>query len=357
MAGWRGEVAAEARSRRPAEEDEAPRRTSQGVLGLHTWPSRNFKRLVEEREIEHGETEEVLRSFEDEQVSQYADEIESLELDDPDRQKKLCTVYSLACNVYSDVNKALREDDAEAIEKYAPFIKELRDVFLTDHENQVITPFEGTVYRGITFDDPEKALEGYQRDHEFAWPAFSSTSLDSGVADGFGSGLVFEIRCYPPAGTYDDDRPEFAPASISEWSAFGDAEKEVLFPPNVTFRVVNVKHATEENGMSSSVVQCETVEFASVWSMVKGGDVEGVKRWCQDNPDRVNTEDCQHHLLDEADSDGEEDSDEESDGPQVRSKEVKLGNDDTVFAVLKARGAKRGAGGRRATPHCDCSIS
>jgi len=345
MAGWRGEAESErrtARSRQIAEEDEAPRRTAQNFLGLSGWPSRNFKSLVEEKEVEAGETEAALRSYDDPEVNGACDALEQLELDSAERQQTLCKVYSLESEVYHEMNRALREDDAEVMGRLAPYIKELRDVFLTDHINQVITPFTGTVWRGVRYDEPDQALEQYERDHDFAWPSFSSTSVDSNIADGFGGGgLIFEIRCYPPDGTYEDDTPEFAPASISEWSASG-GEQEVLFPPNVKFRVVNVKHPSEENGLEAAVVQCETVDFESIWKMVQDNNTDGVKRWLKHNPDRVNTEDCRHHLLDELDSDSEESSDEESEGHT--SREAHVANPGNLRQLLRQAGAKRGEG-------------
>lgn len=74
---------------------------------------------------------------------------------------------------------------------------------------------------------------------------------------GFGN-CVFEITCQPPTGHYDDDDPEYAPASVEKWSWF-PSEKEILFPPNVKFRVVTIKKPDPSTGLSKPVIVCETV--------------------------------------------------------------------------------------------------
>ena len=64
-------------------------------------------------------------------------------------------------HVYKEMNKALREDDAVILHKYAGYINELRNVFETDMKDQIIEPFIGTVYRGIRFTDVNLAKELY----------------------------------------------------------------------------------------------------------------------------------------------------------------------------------------------------
>ena len=55
----------------------------------------------------------------------------------------------------------------ERIEKFGPYIRELRDVFLTDHAYQIIKPFVGVVWRGISVGNVGVALKTYQPGKDF----------------------------------------------------------------------------------------------------------------------------------------------------------------------------------------------
>merc|ERR1712100_650455 len=112
---------------------------------------------------------------------------------------------------------------------FAAYIKELREVFLTDHHYQIINPFEGVVWRGICVPNPVEAIKDYKPGKDFVWAAFTSTTTNRNKGLQFGN-ILFEIHCEPPEGTYDDDDWEFAPARISEFSVFPN-EEEILFPP------------------------------------------------------------------------------------------------------------------------------
>lgn len=150
------------------------------------------------------------------------------------RQIELIRLYT-GNQLYGQVNKALRDDDLEQMTYYGAFISELRDCFLTDHDYQIIKPFEGTVWRGISVDDPDTFVEThYQPKTNIVWSSFTSTSTNEQSC--FGGDILFELRCHPPPGTYDDDDPEYAPANICEFSEY-ESENEVLFPPNVQFQV------------------------------------------------------------------------------------------------------------------------
>ena len=61
------------------------------------------------------------------------------------------------------MNRALREDDIMTLRNLAGYINELRDVFYTDHKDQIITPFRGIVYRGVTFPDVSTAQMQYKK--------------------------------------------------------------------------------------------------------------------------------------------------------------------------------------------------
>lgn len=176
-----------------------------------------------------------------------------------ERQKALARCYTLETPLYHEMNTALRNDDLSAMKYYSAYIKELRDVFKTDHEDQIIEPFEGKVWRGITFDDPEKALGDFQVGSKFVWSAFTSMTTDREVAFGFGN-VVFEVVCLPPKEAYEGAVAVYAPASVSAFSDFGE-EAEILFPPNIQFEVKEVRRPDDED--ESPLVICETVAFDS----------------------------------------------------------------------------------------------
>jgi len=173
------------------------------------------------------------------------------------RQKELVRLYTKETPLYHEMNEALRDDNLDRMRYFGAYIKELRDVFKTDHIDQIIDPFEGKVWRGITFPDVEAALKGYEEGCTFVWPAFTSMSTEQAKAMNFGN-CVFEISCHPPTGHYDDEHPEYAPASVQEWSVY-PTEKEILFPPNVKFRVLSIRHPDSSNGLSKPLIVCETV--------------------------------------------------------------------------------------------------
>eukprot|EP00416_Gambierdiscus_australes_P025492 CAMPEP_0171065012 /NCGR_PEP_ID=MMETSP0766_2-20121228/6609_1 /TAXON_ID=439317 /ORGANISM="Gambierdiscus australes, Strain CAWD 149" /LENGTH=728 /DNA_ID=CAMNT_0011521083 /DNA_START=74 /DNA_END=2260 /DNA_ORIENTATION=+ len=183
----------------------------------------------------------------------------SLSTDAKERQVELVRLYTAETPLYHEMNQALRDDCLDKMRYFGAYIKELRDVFKTDHEDQIITPFEGTVWRGIKFQDIEAAMKEYVPGSVFVWPAFTSMSTAKSAAMGFGN-LVFEIVCCPPPGHYDDEHPEYAPASVQEWSCY-PSEQEILFPPNVKFKVQHIVEPNDENGFISPLVVCETVGF------------------------------------------------------------------------------------------------
>jgi len=182
---------------------------------------------------------------------------EDIPTDPIKRQGYLAKMYTLESPLYHEMNTALREDDLLKLKYFGAYIKELRDVFKTDHENQVIEPFSGTLWRGIHFGDPDKELEHFKPGSKFSWPAFTSMTTDKSVALRFGN-ITFEVRCCPPRGTYDDDKAEYAPASVSKWSSF-PSESEILFPPNTEFIVKKIVPPGPEN--SNPIIKCETIGF------------------------------------------------------------------------------------------------
>merc|ERR1711988_903637 len=91
------------------------------------------------------------------------------------------------------------------------------------------------------------------------WPAFTSASLNMETSMGFGN-VVFELRCNPPEGFYKDDDYEYAPADIKEFKT-NATESEILFPPNVKFKVLEVQMPSSSNKLQSPLVICDTAAF------------------------------------------------------------------------------------------------
>merc|ERR1712217_681070 len=178
------------------------------------------------------------------------------------------------------MNLGLRNDDQNVLRTYAGYIRELRDAFAVHLPNVVVTPLSGKVYRGINVPNRAETLRQYVVDHEYVWPAFTSTSTSAG----FCGNVQFEIVCPP----LPSDHEGYAPANIKEFSAF-PGEDEILLPPRMKLRVVNVQ---------GNKVMMETTAFPSVWEMVEQGDWDGVEKWAEMNPDRVNVNGASKSLAD-----------------------------------------------------------
>merc|ERR1719379_3170918 len=100
---------------------------------------------------------------------------------------------------------------------YGAYIKELRDVFLSDKVDQIVKPVTGTFYRGLTLANMSAAMEEYPAGKEFIWESFMSTSKNRDVALHFGN-VDVEIRYRAPEGY--TNQTLYTPASIREFSAF-----------------------------------------------------------------------------------------------------------------------------------------
>lgn len=189
--------------------------------------------------------------------------------DQKERNIQLILAYTRETPLYKEMNLGLRANDKTALRKYAGYIRELRDAFAVHLPDAVVTPFSGTVRRGINVPNAAEVLSSYVIDEEYVWPSFTSTSTSAG----FSGNVQFEIVCPQiPA-----DHEGYAPANIKQFSAF-PSEDEILFPPHMKLRVVNIQ---------GSKVLMETTAFPSVWEMVEQGDWDGVGQWAEMNPDRV----------------------------------------------------------------------
>lgn len=230
-------------------------------------------------------------------LSQKAGYHQMLPEDPIERQKELIRLYTMETQLYPQVNLALRQDDPKRLAYFGAYIKELRDCFLTDKIDQIITPFLGTVWRGVTVPDVDAFLDGFKPESEFVWESFTSTSSDKQIARIFGN-VMFEIHCRDPAtGTFDDDTPEYAPADIKPFSDTKE-ETEILFPPNVRFRVITVRMPSGGlGGLSVPVVVCETLGYDSIWSLIQSGDHQAVHEWCTQHPELVAGDNYSHSIL------------------------------------------------------------
>jgi len=241
------------------------------------FPTKNFIKAVIEKdprkdEADAPDTQTI--------VAKKAGYKQPLPDDEVFRQKELVRIYTMETHLYPEMNLALRQDDFTRLKYYGAFIKELRDVFYTDNQDQIITPFEGTVWRGITVPNVNNFLKDFLPNEEFVWEAFTSTTTDREVALGFGN-VTFEIHCLPPVtGSFSDDDPEYAPADIKQFSDMQD-ESEVLFPPNVRFRVITVQQPTPTNQLQSPLVICETLGYDTIWGLIDSNNQHEVIEWCK----------------------------------------------------------------------------
>lgn len=224
-----------------------------------TYPTENFSMAVLPKDPAMNEpcsppTDVILEAC--------CDAEEPLPEEPVERQKMLAKYYTMETPLYHEMNKALRDDDLSAMRYYSAYIKELRDVFKTDHKDQIIQPFVGKTWRGITFEDPEESLKSFPVGSTFVWSAFTSMSTDRSVAFGFGN-IVFEVSCLPPKEAYEGAIAVYAPASVEAFSDI-EGEAEILFPPNVQFQVKSIVMPDgKDEEVTSPMIVCETVAFDS----------------------------------------------------------------------------------------------
>ena len=182
-------------------------------------------------------------------------------------------------SVYSQMNKALREDDMMGLKEFGSLVNLTMQPFSFSAMQapcSVLKPFFGTVWRGCNLSKTD--LKKYQVGEVVLWEGFSSTSCKPGSA--FGGNVVFEIHCSKalmqlpknekqPQGTQQD---LFVPAQIHHISAYPQ-ESEVLYAPYTKFRIVG-----RYDQFSSTHVILETMEFPSLALLVKEGKWDEVKK-------------------------------------------------------------------------------
>lgn len=161
------------------------------------------------------------------------------------RDQKVCSLYTLATGLFQDVNKAIREDNEDALRRLAPFIHELRQVLrfetakICKPDGRKCKPFTGKVLRGMEVPVEEIAAAAalYKVGTEFEWSSFTACQVEQGGLWPFDGNLNFEIDCNIDAAGAKS-KEVFAPVRISRF--LGDSN-EVLFPPHTKFRVVGEK--------------------------------------------------------------------------------------------------------------------
>eukprot|EP00930_Biecheleria_cincta_P084728 TRINITY_DN74177_c0_g1_i1.p1 TRINITY_DN74177_c0_g1~~TRINITY_DN74177_c0_g1_i1.p1 ORF type:complete len:431 (-),score=50.13 TRINITY_DN74177_c0_g1_i1:49-1341(-) len=131
----------------------------------------------------------------------------------------LVYTYTEECPVYKQVGRTLRAD-SPALAPWSGYVRSLRlaiKALSKEHS------FVGTVYRGFVGD-----ASVYVVGLEFFWPAFTSTSTDAQVSQGFG-----DVQC-----TVDIQPGTLCVALQPTWTAFPN-EAEVILADYTRLRVLS----------------------------------------------------------------------------------------------------------------------
>lgn len=189
--------------------------------------------------------------------------------------QKMCSMYTLATGLFTEINKALRQDNEDSLRRHAAFIHELREVlrFKVDEictpQGRRCKPFQGLALRGIEIpiEHVESVVGEYEVGREFVWPAFTSCNLADNEKSlwPFDGNLNFEIKCEIDPRKMDVSEV-FAPVRISR---FLHSSNDVLFPPQTRFRVTGKKdmQRVKENSRDLEVHtrMLEVVDLPAPW--------------------------------------------------------------------------------------------
>jgi len=169
-----------------------------------------------------------------------------------ERDQKVIATYTLATQLFPDINKVLREGNEDGMRRLARMIWEIREVcrFEVDKiakpDGRKCVPWTGPLHRGLELpkDDVKKWADLYKEGTEFVWPAFTSCQeeLDADLGQGsglwpFNGNLNFEIECDIDV-TKSKEKEVLAPVAMKR---FIGGSTEVLFPPGTKFKVVGEK--------------------------------------------------------------------------------------------------------------------
>jgi hypothetical protein len=168
------------------------------------------------------------------------------------KNKTPVTWYTGDSAVYRVINEALREQNTETLYNVRYFIKDLHRQLtqLYQQWKSSLSNRQIIVYRGTVW--PESQFEKQLRRNIgglLSLSSFTSTSLEATLCEVYGdcagqlgrSGIFFEIKI-------NLDTSPWPCAKITNYSAFGDAEQEVLFTMGTVFRIVSVE-PKQEQGM------------------------------------------------------------------------------------------------------------
>jgi len=153
----------------------------------------------------------------------------------------------------------------------------------------VVKPFAGCVY-GRLQTEWLGIVADFAVGKEFVWADFvSMTTLEERVVGAKIPGVSYEIRC---CSCIDEVIERFAPAKVSHLSQLWN-ETEILFPPNVRFRVHNIRNLDRSivhfDAGKPVRIQFETTESPSLWDILKAKDWHLFDKWADAHADWMNT--------------------------------------------------------------------
>ena len=167
-----------------------------------------------------------------------------------DKPSTAIIVYTLQSFVYPEMNKALREDNKNVLNLFAPYIYKLIQG-LNEEAN-----YYGTVYRGIQL--PVALVLKYSKDTVFFWPGFTSSTQSKGVASCWpGSNCLFEITI--------PKRFSYSCANIDHLSVY-QSEKEVLIQPYSCYRVLSNKYDDyRKKYIIKLIIEATCYNLSGIW--------------------------------------------------------------------------------------------
>jgi len=187
-----------------------------------------------------------------------------------ERDQKVASVYTLATQLFPDINQALREDNEDAMRRLAPMIWEIRQLLkfetrtICTPEGRRCKPWTGPLVRGMLLPEDEviETMNLYETGTEFTWPAFTSCHTDEAGLWPFDGNLNFEIECNIDPKTIG--APEvFAPVKIGR---FMQGSNEVLLPPQTKFKVIGEREmeTVRENDLPPMDVYTKILEVVEL---------------------------------------------------------------------------------------------
>jgi len=289
-----------------------PFEQSAELLQLHIGP------ILPAENASDGKTLAFIENVEDPSPPIRDDELDELwrevfkdELNKTDpkaRGEQIITGYTKQSTLYSKMNRAMYTDHATQLRKYAPYIRELRDLFRMhhsnpDHPNQVLKPYvrdqsespgsqtgfdvtrrmrlPGGMTKQAFYD---AYINKFDKGKEVCFPAFTSTSeARNGGNASFGD-VVFKIHL---AGAQQNT---YFPASVRKYSAFA-AENEVVLPPHSKFRVIN------RNIEEIDEIHLALADQPCVWQMIVQQDWRAFNEWATAHPDLLDTKNSQYSII------------------------------------------------------------